>query len=375
MGLSQEQINALLEGTGTFDSPATAAAPPDQGFFLKFSTIAMEAGSVAVSQALGKTVTVSHPEISLQQFETLQHELPPHQVMIRTGYLIGEEIPSLLLLKDYDVAVIFDILMGKDGRNPDLDISDLQISAIGEVMNQLMGAAATALSQAYRIKISMKAPESQLIHLNAPSGVPAEFLTQPLLMTKYNFVIEGVLDSELYELRTQAHAETLKQRVTAFIAPPPSTAAPPTAHAAPSLSSHNLGTVHSDTPGYASPSSPSFSGSPLQASPSASVRPAEFSPLSPGYPPPANPSLERIVDIPLRVTVELGSTKLKIKNILDLTKGSVVELDKLAGEPVDMLVNGKLMAKGEVVVINENFGIRITEILGPSDRLNHLRSD
>jgi len=390
VGLSQEQINALLEGTGTFDAPAPAhSSPPgpENEFFLKFSTIAMEAGSSAVSQALGKTVKVSHPEVTTQSFEELQPELPVNQVLIRTGYAVGEEIPSLLLIKDYDVAVIFDILMGKDGRNPDLEISDLQTSAIGEVMNQLMGAAATALSQEYKHKVAMKAPESQLVQLSDASAIPLEFTNQPLLVLKYNFVIEGVLDSELHELRPLAKAQKLQKLLsgpsaTAAPAAPAAAPPPPQMHhsaqapqAAPAAYGPPPGYYQEPHPGgyapgyYPPPPNPAFQA------PAASVRPADFSPLVPGLPMQANPSLDRIVDIPLRVTVELGSTKLKIKNVLDLSKGSVVELDKLAGEPVDLLVNGKLMAKGEVVVINENFGVRISEILGPVDRLNHLRGE
>lgn len=384
MGLSQEQINALLEGTGTFDAPApaqSAALGPESDFFLKFSTIAMEAGSSAVSQALGKTVKVSHPEVTTHPFDELQPDLPVNQVVIRTGYSVGEEIPSLLLIKDYDVAVIFDILMGKDGRNPDLEISDLQTSAIGEVMNQLMGAAATALSQEYKHKVTMKAPESQLVQLTDASAIPTEFINQPLLVLKYNFVIEGVLDSELHELRPLAKAQKLQRLLSgpsAAAAPSPAIQAPAAAPQAPSTQP-----AYGPPPGYYQEQPPAGYApayyppppNPAFQAPAASVRPADFSPLVPGLPMQANPSLDRIVDIPLRVTVELGSTKLKIKNVLDLSKGSVVELDKLAGEPVDLLVNGKLMAKGEVVVINENFGVRISEILGPVDRLNHLRGE
>ena len=394
MGLSQEQINALLEGTGTFDTPAPAhstAPGPEDEFFLKFSAIAMEAGSNAVSQALGKTVKVSHPEVTTQTFEELQPELPVNQVLIRTGYSVGEEIPSLLLIKDYDVAVIFDILMGKDGRNPDLEISDLQTSAIGEVMNQLMGAAATALSQEYKHKVAMKAPESQLVQLSDTSAIPLEFTNQPLLVLKYNFVIEGVLDSELHELRPLAKAQKLQKLLSspnaapaapAAFQAPPAPAQPQQMHhsaqapqAAPAAYGPPPGYYQEQHPGGYAPAYYPPQPNPAFQAPAASVRPADFSPLVPGLPMQANPSLDRIVDIPLRVTVELGSTKLKIKNVLDLSKGSVVELDKLAGEPVDLLVNGKLMAKGEVVVINENFGVRISEILGPIDRLNHLRGD
>src|SRR5699024_3410213 len=83
-------------------------------------------------------------------------------------------------------------------------------------------------------------------------------------------------------------------------------------------------------------------------------------------------NLDMLLDIPLRVTVELGRTKQKVENILDLSPGSIVELDKLAGEPVDVLVNDKLIAKGEVVVIDENFGVRVTDIVSQRDRIMKL---
>lgn len=114
---------------------------------------------------------------------------------------------------------------------------------------------------------------------------------------------------------------------------------------------------------------------PPPSAPPPPVHPVEFSPLSSQSLVEATPhNFDRVVDIPLKVTVELGSKKIKIKDILDLNKGAVVELDRIAGEPVDMFVNGKLMAKGEVVVVHEKFGLRITEILGPNDRLKNLGS-
>ena len=107
--------------------------------------------------------------------------------------------------------------------------------------------------------------------------------------------------------------------------------------------------------------------------PAQPIQQVQFAPLNaPPQAPQAAGGLDRILDIPLKVTVELGSSRLKVKNVLELTKGSVVELDKLSGEPVDLLVNGRLMARGEVVVINENFGVRISEILGPEARLQQF---
>lgn len=367
MALSQEQINAILEGTGTYDAtppgPQAAAAGPasagsanalsesEKQFFQHFSQTAMEAGAVAVSQALGKNVTLSHPELSVIQVADLAAELNQPQVLIQTGYLTEQTFPSLLLLKDYDVAVIFDILMGKDGRNPDLEMGDLQISAIGEVVNQLVGAAATALSKSFDRKLAMVPPESELLSVN-PLVVPGPYQQGPLLQVRYQLAIEDVLDGELFELRPLSTARALFAQLTGAAAPAPASTA---AFAAPVAAS----------PLASAPSAP--------LAPQATVQPVAFAPLSPAAAPvAASPNLERILDIPLRVTVELGAARLKVKNVLDLAKGSIVELDKLSGENVDLLVNGRLMAKGEVVVINENFGVRITEILGPADRLQNL---
>lgn len=346
MGLSQEQINAILEGTGTYDGGNGGLSPQEQDFFQAFSSIAMESGSVAVSQALGKTVTVGHPQLSISELAQIKQELSGSYIMIRTGYNTDREYESLLLIKDYDVAVIFDILMGKDGRNPDLEIGDLQISAIGEVMNQLVGAAATALSKEFERKVAMIPPDSH--PLLPESSFSAAYQNGNLMQIHYQLVIEGVLDSEIYELRTLESAKQLYRTLTGQSEAPPAAA---------------------------STSSPAaMASAPAPQAPSPPVRPVEFAPLSFSSVSQGNPNLDRVMDIPLRVTVELGSSKLKVKNVLELSKGSIVELDKLAGEPVDLLVNGRLMAKGEVVVINENFGVRITEILGPADRLQNLQN-
>ncbi|MGV3523685.1 MAG: flagellar motor switch phosphatase FliY [Candidatus Sericytochromatia bacterium] len=372
MALSQEQINAILEGTGTYDA-APAAATENTGlearereFFGGFAQIAMESGAAAVSQALGKTVEVSHPDLSVVQASQVRQELGGDQILIRTGYLTDREYESLLLIKDYDVAVIFDILMGKDGRNPDLEMGDLQISAIGEVMNQLVGAAATGLSKEFEIKIAMIPPDSQAWARDAL--LPQAYQNVPLLQTRYQLIIEGVLDSEFFELRSLDSARQLYRALTHQNTPAPPAPQP----AAPSFGAAPA--AHAGPSSYAqSPAQPAGGyAAPVASQPPPSVRPVEFAPLMPTSTAAGNANLDRIMDIPLRLTVELGSTRLKVKSVVDLTKGSIVELDKLAGEPVDLLVNGRLMAKGEVVVINENFGVRITEIMGPADRLQHL---
>ena len=360
MALSQDQINAILEGTGTY-TESTGLAEAELRFYQEVSQLAMDAGSVAVSQALGKTVQVSNPEISEIDSQKLAQDLSPQQIMIQTGYLTQKRFESLLLIKDYDVAVIFDILMGKDGRNPDLEMGDLQISAIGEVMNQLIGAAATALSRELEQTIAMIPPESQSLNMEQ-DGLPKSY-QGPLLQIQYQLSIEGVLDSEIYEIRSLQSAKSFYQTVMGQSTAPPSTAP----LSAPAQSPATMSAPVANTYQQPLPQQPS-----APTGPPPTVRPVEFSPLQMGQVPQGNGGLERVMDIPLKVTVELGSTHLKVRKVLDLAKGSVIELDKLSGEPIDLLVNGRLMAKGEVVVLNENFGVRITEILGPAERLQHL---
>lgn len=359
MALSQDQINAILEGTGTY-TESSGLAEAELRFYQEVSQLAMEAGSVAVSQALGKTVKVSNPEVSEVAPQSLSQELSAQQIMIQTGYLTQQHFESLLLIKDYDVAVIFDILMGKDGRNPDLEMGDLQISAIGEVMNQLIGAAATALSRELEQTIAMIPPESKAINLEQDS-LPESY-RGPLLQIQYQLSIEGVLDSEIYEIRSLQNARSFYQTVMGQSDTQPASAPldAPVTHSAQQSANQSANDYYL----------PATRSAPTGPPPT--VRPVEFAPLQMGQIPQGNGGLERVMDIPLKVTVELGSTHLKVKKVLDLTKGSVIELDKLSGEPIDLLVNGRLMAKGEVVVLNENFGVRITEILGPAERLQHL---
>lgn len=374
MTLSQEQINAILEGTGTYEETGTGGQSLET-FFHQLAEKGGTAGSQAISQALGKSVVLSHPEVSILNAEQLLKDTAPHQIMIQTGYEAGKSFPLLYLIKDYDVAVIFDILMGKDGRNPDLEIGDLQISAIGEVMNQLIGAAATAISGELSTKLAMKPPASESLNLEQQS-LPQAYVNAELLAIRYQLTIEGVLDSEIFELWPVEQARAFHTQHTAPATPPP--AAVPTASTVPV----NPAAQQAHPPAYnmappaASPHTAAAYQAPAPTAPTGpppSVQAVQFAPLSaPGVSPQAAGSLDRILDIPLKVTVELGSSRLKVKNVLELTKGSVVELDKLSGEPVDLLVNGRLMARGEVVVVNENFGVRISEILGPEARLQQF---
>jgi len=189
----------------------------------------------------------------------------------------------------------------------------------------------------------------------------------PIAKVSFRMEVDGLIDSEImqilpipvaremvgYLLENEAEEEEPMPAPTPAPAAVPAQAAatpPPTAAA----------------PAYGvSPSSHMAANVPVQ--------PAMFAPLSTAPVQVNDANIGLILDVPLQVTVELGRTRKTIKDILELTNGSIVELDKLAGEPVDIMVNGRFLAKGEVVVIDENFGIRITDIVSPAERAQQLQ--
>lgn len=332
MALSQDQIDQMLSG-----DPSGDLTPQEKATLTELGAIAMGAGANVAHQGLGQKVLIGSPELSVSPLSALRDVyLEP---VILSGYALalgGRNFPQGLWVRAFDGAVIFDLLMGRDGSNPDPDVGDMQISAVNELINQMLTAGATAMASFTGVKISHTLPATALADLT--SDTPPPLTEGNTVVWRYPFSIEGVVDSELVQAMPLTIARGMLEQLSAKPAP--------------------------GAPAAGLTARPSEPGIP---------QPVQFSPL-------VNPSLETampsgldlIMDIPLRVTVELGGTKLKIKDVLELGRGSVIELHRLAGEPVDLLVNGKLMAKGEVVVINENFGLRITEILGRAEQLAQL---
>ena len=197
----------------------------------------------------------------------------------------------------------------------------------------------------------------------------------PIVQASFRMEVDGLIDSEIMQLlpldvaremvdalmNQQPDVDNEEEAIAAAAAPPPAApaAAPASAPAA----------------AAAAPASNGYGAQPMQphVASNVPVQSAQFTPLSTVPVQVNDANIGLILDVPLQVNVELGRTKKSIKEILDLTKGSIVELDKLAGETVDIMVNGKYLAKGEVVVIDENFGVRITEIVSPLERAARLQ--
>ena len=389
--ISQEEIDALLSGGSGGDAPADDAASSDapaadvspageDGITDMerdaLGEISMGGAATTLSVLLGRKVSITTPTVSISNMSQLKEKYPVPFLVVEVGYSIGIEGNNVLCIQAKDAAIIADLMMGNDGTNPDEELSEIHMSAVSESMNQMMGSVATSLSSMFNKKVDITPPVVTLVDFST-AEVVSKLLDKvdPIVQASFRMEVDGLIDSEIMQLlpldvaremvdalmNQQPDVDDEEEAIAAAAAPPPAApaAAPASAPAA----------------AAAAPASNGYGAQPMQphVASNVPVQSAQFTPLSTVPVQVNDANIGLILDVPLQVNVELGRTKKSIKEILDLTKGSIVELDKLAGEPVDIMVNGKYLAKGEVVVIDENFGVRITEIVSPLERAARLQ--
>ena len=392
--ISQEEIDALLSGGGGDDAPADDAAASDDASAAGaaptgdtitdmerdalgvIGNISMGGAATTLSVLLGRKVSITTPTVSISNMSQLKEKYPIPFLVVEVGYSIGIEGNNVLCIQAKDAAIIADLMMGNDGTNPDEELSEIHMSAVSESMNQMMGSVATSLSSMFNKKVDITPPVVTLVDLGTEEVV-SKLLDKadPIVQASFRMEVDGLIDSEIMQLlpldvaremvdalmNQQPDVDNEEEAIAAAAASPPAApaAAPASAPAA----------------AAAAPASNGYGAQPMQphVASNVPVQSAQFTPLSTVPVQVNDANIGLILDVPLQVNVELGRTKKSIKEILDLTKGSIVELDKLAGETVDIMVNGKYLAKGEVVVIDENFGVRITEIVSPLERAARLQ--
>lgn len=312
--------------------------------------------------------------------------------ILQISYTSGLDGNNVLVLKERDVKIITDLMMGGSGNVSDEPIGELHLSAIGEAMNQMMGSAATSMSSMLGKKIDISPPIANLVDLNDNNkkDIP-EFLQKRFVKVSFRMTIGTLIDSEIMQLypfdfarhlyetfmhdavsgMTTSTKEAQPEQQASEPAPQPQPVQQPAPQPQPVQQpapqpQQMAGTVppqgYAMPPqGYAMP--PQGYAMPSQNYENVNVQPASFQPFTGGNALPGHENIDLIMDVPLEVTVELGRTTKSIKEILEFAPGTIVELNKIAGEPIDVLVNGKYVAKGEVVVIEESFGVKITEIV------------
>ena len=396
--LSQEEINALLgsmddSAENTSDvaasEPTPAAAdsnerlsPEESDALGEIANISMGTAATTLSILVNNRVEITTPKLSYVTLDDLKEQNPAPCVFIYISYRTGLEGKNILVLKEHDVKVITDLMMGGDGTNTDAELTDLHLSAISEAMNQMMGSAATSMSSMINEKVDISPPSSTRVDLTntmMEDGLH-DMVGQTFVQVSFRMTIGDLVDSEIMQLYPFDFAKLIYTRFRSTMeggmeetaASEPEPAPQPEPVAAPVQQPEPMQAVPVSQMAPQQPmmgmQQPTMNGAmpmynmPMQNVP---IQPAQFQNFAPsqnldGIAP---ENIDLIMDVPLEVTVELGRTSKSIKEILDFSPGTIIELDKLAGEPIDVLVNGKFVAKGEVVVIEENFGIRVTEII------------
>ncbi|MFY0741853.1 flagellar motor switch phosphatase FliY [Solibacillus silvestris] len=416
--LSQEEIEALLRGETLEDFSANTASPQEEikvedhltpieiDALGEVGNISFGSSATALSSLLGQKVEITTPSISMINRNHLEQEFPHPYVAVQVEYTTGLSGMNLLVIKQSDAAIIADLMLGGDGINPRPELSEIQLSAVQEAMNQMMGSAATSMSTVFNQKVDISPPTIDLLNISQNEGTDTIPTDELLVKISFRLRIGELIDSNLMQLLPLKFSKKIVKSLmgetdepltaTTTVEPPPvqptqqqpmQQAQQPTAQQPmfeqpvqqPMIEQPVQQPVYQQ-PIYEQPvqqqpvyEQPVYQ-QPAYTAPPANVQQAQFASFeSANITQSEARNLNMLLDIPLQVTVELGRTKRSVKEILELSSGSIIELDKLAGEPVDILVNSRLIAKGEVVVIDENFGVRITDILSQADRLNNIR--
>ena len=445
--LSQDEINALLQGMDLSDTADSGASPEtpqdsssaentDNGYVKdvaptvgdeekltdvekdaigEVANISMGSSATTLYSLVNRKVNITTPVVTLATWKTLLDSYEKPCVFIQIKYTQGLDGTNILVLKEHDVKVITDLMMGGDGTNTEGELGELHLSAISEAMNQMMGSAATSLSTLLQTVIDISPPESSLFDLTEVKDGKeiSPFLGGTFVKISFRMQIDDLVDSTIMQLYPIDFARKLVEtfintqmanidEVTEKKPAQPENDTDTTAQIpAPGTDNqtqmnntnlngmnqmgnmgmndmnqmnnmgmndmnqmNNMGMNGMNQMGNMGMNSMNQMGMMGMPGQNVNVQPAQFQSFSnDNMGTTGQENIGLIKDVPLEVTVELGRTTKPISDILDFSPGTIIELDRIAGEPIDVLVNGKFVAKGEVVVIEESFGVRITEII------------
>jgi len=387
--LSQEEIDALLKGEDIAEDMevgAGAQSPIQLSDFEcdtlgEIGNISMGTAATTLSTLLRQKVSITTPDVSVTSGKQLRDDYPLPYVVVEVQYTEGLEGANILVIKEEDACIIANLMMGGDGTLEDHALDEIQLSAVGEAMNQMMGSATTSLSSMFNRRIDIAPPRLTLVDLGKEElevATSYDFWVR----IKFKMEIENLVNSEIMQIipleavrnminilmGNTSEEASLEGLLEVAPTPEPETSSPVRDEAPVSR------------PAGSPPVQPTYqeayyddATTTVKKGEQFAVQPVQFAPLRDVGMGGTPSNINLIMDVPLDISVELGKSRKTIKEILELHQGAIIQLDKLAGEPVDMLVNGKLIAKGEVVVIDENYGIRITAIISPMDRMNKLQ--
>ena len=402
--LSQAEIDALMNGGATAESekPAETKEEPvsSEASQVQASEVSTEAsgldeqaksdligevGNISMSQAattlssiLNHRVSITTPRVTRVRFKDLIDGIKAPKVATTVEFKEGLTGVNLMLLEVHDANVIANLMMGGDGTPENEEFTELELSAVAEAMNQMIGSAATSMATMISTKVDILPPKVNL--WDEPGNTKYDFIVDDEVIYKISFSlnVDGLIQSEIMQIFTDQMVDDIARAMLADKATVVNNRETATSQSEESKSQAPAASqAPSQAPSQASSPAPAPTPKPTpkpKHQEPVEVQSPEFQNFEPTQPAAeSNDNLDLIMDIPLNLSVVLGRSKKTVRDILSFNTGSVIELDKLTDEPLEILLNGKLIATGEVVVINENFGVRITDILSPQQRLDYMR--
>lgn len=389
--LSQEEIDALLNVDGgssesePVNEPEKDLSDLEKDLLGEVGNISMGTAATALSAVVGKPVNITTPTITISTLNKLKKSFKTPNIVLDVQFVSGIVGGNLFIINIIDSAVIANLMMGGDGVvEPPSELSELEISAVQEAMNQMIGSAATSMATMFNREVNISPPISSVCDENSEEISTDITADEEIVNVSFRMTIGDLVDSNIVQILPIATAKKIVSimmgtedevavseltKVPAEVVAEPKeiymnneevtneTASKETYNNETTYSVQGQGTVENRYQSYEEP---------------VNVKQATFGQLEEirGAEMPKN--IDLILDVPLELSVELGRTKKNIRDILALTRGSLIELNKLAEEPVDIFINGKRIAHGEVVVVDENFGVKITEIASGEDRVKSL---
>ena len=369
--------------------------------------ISMGSAATAVSELLNAKVWITTPQVSVVKAADLNYDRLEPAICVKIDYVSGISGQNMMVLKQDDVQLILNQLMGNPlVVSPDFEFDEMNISAVSEVMNQMMGASATALSDLLGISVDISTPTPYLIEQTNFCQLAELDPDETIVAVTFNLSVDGVMNSEFMSVMSVDLAKSLSDKMIekfhgdeAEAQPAKQPAPAPAAQPAPAAPQSAPAPAPQPAAPAPQPDPAQGMAQPQQPAPGAYPYPPQGQPAYPGYgyqnqyaaygayPPPVPPvniqnaqlhqfdamdfglptdqqdNLKLLMGVPLEISVEIGTAKRKVKDILEFTQGTIIELERQAGAPVDVVVNGNLIARGDVVVIDDNFAVRITEIV------------
>ncbi|AIF43751.1 flagellar motor switch phosphatase FliY [Virgibacillus sp. SK37] len=372
--LSQEEIDALLKVSEDEDDTSGQSGSSfkeqlttiEEDTLGEIGNISFGSSATTLSTLLNQKVEITTPQVSVIQKTDLDDEFTFEPVSVEVEYIDGFSGKNVFVIKSEDAAIISDIMLGGDGTSPAEELNEIHLSAVQEAMNQMMGAAATSMSTVFSKKVDISPPT---IRMEDPDNETKNmFNEEAYVKVFFHLKVGTLIDSNMMQLMPIHFAKDLvSQLLNETANEEAATIMEEVEQPSDIQQTSNPLSSREETknePHYLGESN--YQPNDVQEADFSNFEYVDLNKTE-------QRNLDMLMDIPLKVTVELGRTKRSIRDILDLSGGSIIELDKLAGEPIDILVNEKLIARGEVVVIDENFGVRVTDIISQSDRLMKLR--